>query len=449
MAVGMSGTASANRLALVVANETYSRAPSVSHASADAAEVATALQAVGFKLVGDSVQRNVTRAQLYRHLRTLADASENGEAALFYYVGHAVAGTDDNYLLTSDDADIQHIDDLSVSAVSVNSVKRRLDSASGRMSILILDACRDSPLPTGLRSAGLGRGLARVSAPAGGFIAYSASPGQVARTDARGRSLFASALVAQLTEPGMRIDDLFGAVSRRVREQTDGAQVPWRLSSLEQPFYFRPGGAEVAMAPGASAEMAFWDTVKTSGRRDLVEAYLGRYPAGQFADAARSLLDELPTGGDRYSLDTDSLEPLPDLAAAFLALQAEQEAAGRPKPPIDIPSEFGLNLSVEVSLAQRSLAKCRDCTSDCSAITRWQLNQALKDMHRAAAPFSEAGQCYDLAFMQVAINARRAIGGSCSALADTEASMMRSQFDPQYAILTSGCRDYLARGRRK
>ena len=61
-----------------------------------------------------------------------------------------------------------------------------MDQARNRMNIVILDACRDNPLPKG-RS--LSRGLASMQAPRGTFIGYAAAPGQSYR-------------LARLTGPG-------------------------------------------------------------------------------------------------------------------------------------------------------------------------------------------------------------------------------------------------------
>jgi adenylate cyclase len=54
------------------------------------------------------------------------------------------------------------------------------------------------------------------------------------------------------------------------------------------------GEAIVTAAPVAGAvspkviELAYWDTVKDSGNPEMFQAYLDKYPGGEFAELARA-----------------------------------------------------------------------------------------------------------------------------------------------------------------
>ena len=84
-----------------------------------------------------------------------------------------------------------------------------------------------------------GNGLATIERGAGEtLIAYATAAGEAALDGAGGNSPFTAALVTTLDRPRIEIFDLFRQVRGRVREATDGLQLPWVSSSLEREFYF-------------------------------------------------------------------------------------------------------------------------------------------------------------------------------------------------------------------
>lgn len=94
--------------------------------------------------------------------------------------------------------------DLEAEAVDAGKVLRAMAEAHNRLNIVVLDACRDNPLPKG-RSAS--RGLARMDAPSGTFIAYAAGPGQIAQDgSAGGNGVFTGELVKAIAVPGLPIE---------------------------------------------------------------------------------------------------------------------------------------------------------------------------------------------------------------------------------------------------
>ena len=229
------------RVALVIGNASYAGAPALRNAVNDAEDVAAKLRGLGFSLIGNKAHPNVTRTEMARLIRDFGNAAGEGDTALFYFAGHGVAGNNDNWLLPVDDADIKVQEDVPDFAVSARSVLSRMEQRGSGINVVILDACRNNPLPDRRRSVAGTRGLARMTAPAGSFIAYAASPGQAA-ADGTGRNgTFTAALLALIDTQGIRIDDLFAEVGKRVRKATNGEQVPIRESNLEDVFYMRPG----------------------------------------------------------------------------------------------------------------------------------------------------------------------------------------------------------------
>src|SRR3954452_9758555 len=76
----------------------------------------------------------------------------------------------------------------------------------------------------------------------------------------------------------------------------DGAFAPLaraRIDSLEHGHITVAAAVPVAIIDPKAIELAFWETVKDSTNPDMYEAYLEKYPAGEFAILAKAKLTEL------------------------------------------------------------------------------------------------------------------------------------------------------------
>jgi uncharacterized caspase-like protein len=122
-------------------------------------------------------------------------------------------------------------------------------NADNRISIALLDACRDNPLSRrfsrslgSVRSASVGRGLA-VPVAAGGemLIGFATAPGEVAQDGTGRNSPFTTALLKHMATPGLEIELMLKRVKEEVYNLTDRAQEPWHNSGLRREFYFAPG----------------------------------------------------------------------------------------------------------------------------------------------------------------------------------------------------------------
>ncbi len=234
-AIAAGAAADGPRYALIIGNSQYGaslgRLPNPVN---DAQNVASALRAVGFTvdLVTDADQKAMKRS-ISRFGERLSSA--RGATGLFYYAGHGIQSRGTNFLIPVA-APIEREADLDLEAVAADTVLAQMEDAGAATSIVILDACRNMPLARSFRSAS--RGLARMDAPNGSFVAYSTAPGAVA-ADGDGRnSPFAAALIKQISQKGMPIEVMFRGIRREVVAATGGQQTPWDSSSLLEPFYF-------------------------------------------------------------------------------------------------------------------------------------------------------------------------------------------------------------------
>ncbi len=311
----LSGIAQAEpRVALVIGNSSYGGdLGQLPNPANDARLMAQTLKGIGFEVIeAEDADLAAMKRKVQDFGERLATAG-SGATGLFFYAGHGLQVGGTNYLIPIH-AKIAREPDVEFEAVPVDLVMKQMAFAESAVNIVILDACRNNPLSRGFRA--VTRGLADPSIrPMGSFIAYSTAPGDVAEDGAGGNSPYTTALAAAITRPGASINDVFQEVRGRVLEATDKKQVPWDASSLTAPFYFVPAAA--APTPAASnavdpkaIELAFWDAIKESKSAEDYQAYLERYPDGDFAPLARLRAKPDGQSADRV------LHPAPDVSAA-------------------------------------------------------------------------------------------------------------------------------------
>lgn len=226
------------RVALVVGNAAYTNQPLANPVN-DATDVAASLRAMGFET---TLLRDATLAQMRNATRQFADAAASSDVALIFFAGHGIEAKGRNYVIPVG-AEIKHEYELEDQAYDAS---RWLDMLEGiktgnrqRVNIVILDACRNNELVRSWRSAS--RGLARMDAPTGTFVAFATAPGKVAGDGAKGQrnSPFTKSLLRAIQSPDVPIELMFKEVRRMVIEETNNDQVPWDNSSLVGDFVFR------------------------------------------------------------------------------------------------------------------------------------------------------------------------------------------------------------------
>lgn len=240
----------AERVALVIGNSGYQSVAALPNAATDARDVAARLAEIGFVVHSGT---DLTRAATLALVDEFSQALQPDDLALFYYAGHGAQIGAENYLIPVDATAADEVS-LTEASIRLDSVMRTMELRADRR-IVILDACRNNPFLEKLASRALGgeevaRGLAKVEAGVGSFIAFSTQPGNVALDGTGRNSPFTEALLRHIGAPGEDIH----AVMRRVRADvvtaTRQTQVPWENSSLVDEIYL--AAERVAEAPAAS-----------------------------------------------------------------------------------------------------------------------------------------------------------------------------------------------------
>ncbi|WCL80423.1 caspase family protein [Saprospira sp. CCB-QB6] len=226
------------RLALVFGNSTYEHKP-LKNPQSDALAMAEELQRSGFEVM---LYTNAKQEDMKRAIRDFGQKlKEEGGIGLFFYTGHGLQADGRNYLVPVN-ADIRKVQDIEFESVDLGRVLVEMDYAGNELNIVILDACRDNPYKKEFKSSrNTHNGLASInSAPYNSFIAFSTSPGAVAKNNPKGEhSLYVEELLTQMRQPNIQLEDIFKTVRRNVRKASEGVQIPWELSSIEDDFYFK------------------------------------------------------------------------------------------------------------------------------------------------------------------------------------------------------------------
>ena len=255
------------KIALVIGNGAYKSVPALKNPANDARAIAETLKGAGFDV---ALKLDAPRADMVdlirNYARTLAQKKCVG---LFYFAGHGLQLAWRNYVLPVDAA-IGGMDDVAAQGVDVGSLIDGLNKAANPMNVIILDACRDNPFGRDFRE--VQKGLSQMDAPPATLLAYATSPGNVAADGEGENGLYTEHLLKEIKVRDAKIEDVFKRVRLGVRRKSNGRQIPWESTSLEEDFYFIPPKelkelAEEERERQFREEQALWEKAQAAERQ--------------------------------------------------------------------------------------------------------------------------------------------------------------------------------------
>ena len=308
----MLSTMDGYRRALVIGNSAY-RAAALKNPVNDADAFGGRLKDLGFDV---RIEKDLTAEGFRRVIselcRDVALAAEKDKskstAAVLFYAGHGIQVDGENYLMPVD-AEIASKLDLKQNCIQLDVVLEALGSVA-RTGVVLLDCCRNNPLPQTLGPASRGltepHGLANVRAPKGVYVAFATQPHFVALDGAGNNSPFTEALVAHVADAGKPVSEVMMAVRREVYDKTAGQQIPWDHSALFESFAFAPGDPthrpegvsaedweKQSKAEAKAREDSYWQIVQRSNDVDFIRSFVAQFPNSEHRTAAADRIEKL------------------------------------------------------------------------------------------------------------------------------------------------------------
>jgi Caspase domain len=284
------------RVALIVGNSSYQTVPQLPNPSRDASSVAKMFKDAGFDTV--DLQLNVGNLEFKRAIRKFEASADQADIAVVYYAGHGLEIGGTNYLIPVD-ARLASDRDADDEAIPLERLVSSADGAK-RLRLVILDACRDNPFVGTMRrerkvaTRAVAAGLGKVEPTSTDtLIAYAAKAGSTADDGDGQHSPFTTAVLKNLTIPGLDVRLAFGRVRDEVLKITANRQEPFVYGSL--------GGGNIALVPAPAGPQeasvndvkADYELVEKFGTVRAWKVFLDNHPKGFYADLARAQIDRL------------------------------------------------------------------------------------------------------------------------------------------------------------
>jgi formylglycine-generating enzyme required for sulfatase activity len=284
------------RVALVIGNATYKQGP-LRNPVNDANAMAGKLRSLGFDVI---LKENLKVGQVSGVYREFRQKIPPGGVALVFYAGHGVQFKGQNYF-PAVDSEIQEEEGVPMQSLHLGTLLDVMEESKAGINLVFLDACRDNPFAKRFRSGA--RGLATVEKASGTLIHYATKPGSVAADGTGKNGTYTEALLAQIGEPGVPIEQVLKRVTNRVADKTNSVQEPWVEGSLRGDFYFIPPEptSAIGQAVLADPESKTWEIAERADSEDAYRAYLNAYPQGKFTTAAEIALGRLKKHADSVS----------------------------------------------------------------------------------------------------------------------------------------------------
>ena len=298
-------TASERRFALVIGNNDYRSISKLKKAVGDAESVGRELAKADFDT---TTITNATKATMDGAISSLIAKVSGGGVAVIFFSGHGFQIDNRNFLAPVDTRAVLKRDELQGQSVNLQEVQEKLEKAKAKFALLIIDACRDNPLPQDVSRGNPPR------TPSGQIVVYSAGTNQQALdalsdrdTDPNG--LFTREFLPMILKPGISVTDALKMVKNQVIQKAKSVnhdQTPAIYEQTDGDFYFRPIQTALMQNPVAPVavnregmvdrsllELEYWKSAQQTNTAEAFQAYLSKFPDGQFVDLANTNIARL------------------------------------------------------------------------------------------------------------------------------------------------------------
>jgi tetratricopeptide (TPR) repeat protein len=295
------------RVALVIGNARYeAEVGALRNSVNDAKAVARALKSLSFTV---HETHNVSRDKLIVAVAGFRESLKQADVALFYYAGHGLSIGGSNYLIpiksgyqpSSPDAATNKL--LAETRLfNVDQVVAEMSAAGSSCNLVILDACRNTPVALDPSTRTLGdQGLVEMNPPAGSLIAFATDAGHTAQDGEGANGLYTGELIRYLTSPGLSVEQVFKRTREAVMQASEGTQIPAEYSRLVGDDVFLAGREVEPEVPRASpVPIPEWKEIDRLARLSDADRFLAAIelttaahgPNVRAAEALEILLDE-------------------------------------------------------------------------------------------------------------------------------------------------------------
>src|SRR5262245_22403306 len=284
------------RIALVIGNGAYVKAPQLPNPTNDSAAMAGLLRKAGFDIVEEKA--DLPADAMRRFLREFSEYVRDADIAVVFYAGHGMEVNGVNYLIPVD-ATLARDVDVEDEAVSLNRVIRTIEPV--RRLQLILDACRDNPFLRSMRRTVVSRSVRsghgdvdEKTLPPNTLIAFAQKAGATADDGTDNNSPYTTALLKHLPTPGLDVELALRRVRDEVLKMTRNRQEPYRYGSLgwaEIALVAKRTGPDETISPASQATREWSNVDKTSVAE--LETFVRRHGSSAEADYARARIEAI------------------------------------------------------------------------------------------------------------------------------------------------------------
>ncbi|MEM7506925.1 MAG: peptidoglycan-binding protein [Pseudomonadota bacterium] len=272
--------ANAEGVALVIGNADYAEAPDAATAFNDSRRIARLLGEAGFEVLkGD----DLNRAEFASLLERFAPKAAADGPLVIYYSGHALRADGVTYLAPVDLAPSSVVD-VMLDAIPLDLVLKIAGAQAGR-AVVFLDAAQYEGFEP---SAIAEPGIADPGEVDGVLLVSPVAPGRAIKREGKQHSKFAKRVAEDFLDPGAMV---------RWAVDTAGDKV-WVAGDADDPLVLVAEPDPAAVDIAKQIEVAFWQSAEASKKPADYQAYLSRYPEGEFANLARNKLGQAEVKAD-------------------------------------------------------------------------------------------------------------------------------------------------------